>query len=53
MDLIPAVKTKSRDKRFGGSGEETEMQREENDGVAESERRGARRGEGKVGGGHF
>jgi hypothetical protein len=35
VDLIPAVKTKSKDKRFGGSSEETEMQMEQNDRTAE------------------
>jgi len=35
VDLIPAVKTKAKDKRFGDGGAETEMQVERNDGVAE------------------
>ena len=34
IDLLPAVKTKEASKRFGSSGEETQMQMEEQDGEA-------------------
>ena len=41
IDLLPAVKTKDSSKRFGGGGEETQMQMEEHDGAASDRTLGA------------
>ncbi|TVY18445.1 Protein sfk1 [Lachnellula arida] len=41
IDLLPAVRTKNSSKRFGSSGEETQMQLEEHDGAASDRTLGA------------
>lgn len=41
IDLLPAVKTRNSSKRFGSSGEETQMQMEEHDGAASDRTLGA------------